>query len=134
MHLGILNSNMSNDWVDARTADQETRRRLDEFLSVLAHRRRRELLYHLERVEVTDVETLASMISRAESEPDGATSDVEDRIRTNLVHVHLPKLEDTNAIEFDQRSEAVRCDGLPTPLERLLETCQHVELEEPIDE
>lgn len=131
MHVGVLDSNMSNDWVGSRTVDGETRRRLDEFLSVLADQRRRELLYHLSQAEVTDVETLVSKVARAEadraSEP--VPGKVRDRVETNLVHVHLPKLADANAIEFDRRSEAIRCDELPGALERLLETCRDAELD-----
>ncbi|MXV62498.1 hypothetical protein GS429_10565 [Natronorubrum sp. JWXQ-INN-674] len=58
------------------------------------------------------------------------SSDLEQRrlrVRTELQHTHLPKLEDAGVLEHDQRSETVRYWTQPS-LEEWLEHAQHKEL------
>lgn len=121
-----------DEWQGPRSWDTETRRRLDELLSVLSERRRRDLLYHLVSTEVTDVKTLAQTLAALqECEPvDEVSPDVLEQVQMNLVHTDLPKLANAGAIEFDPRTEAVRSRELPPMIERLVENCRDIEDEE----
>lgn len=123
---------LPDDWAGPPVADEETRRRLDERLSVLVEQRRRDLLYHLEATEVTDVATLAAtMAARHEqASPEGVPAEVRDQVQTNLVHTHLPKLAGAGAIEYDPRSEAIRYRDPPPQLQRLVDACRDIELED----
>lgn len=121
-----------DDWAGPPVADEETRRRLDELLSVLIEQRRRDLLYHLEATGVTDVETLAATLAalHERAPPDEVPADVQDQVQTNLVHTHLPKLATVGAIEYDPRSEAIRYREPPPQLQRLVDACQDIEVED----
>lgn len=120
------------DWHGPRPSDEETRRRLDDLLSLLSERRRRDLLSHLVAVGVTDVETLAPKVAAAQEavSPDEIPPDVRKQVQTTLVHTHLPKLADAGAIEFDPRTGAIRCRDLPPMLQPLVDTCRDIEGEE----
>ncbi|RQG90600.1 DUF7344 domain-containing protein [Natrarchaeobius chitinivorans] len=107
---------------------------LDLVFDLLSNRRRRYALYFLYEqsdgvatvTDVTDhVVALEGQRDECESAPD-----VEQRkqeVRTELRHVHLPKLEDSGILEHDQRSETVRYWTQPT-LEEWLEHAYHKEL------
>jgi hypothetical protein len=88
---------------------------------VLADRCRRDLLYHLAGVEVADVETLVDVVASGADDPD------RDRMRMELEHNHLPRLADVGAIEYDRRTDVVRCRDLPSLLEPLVDTCREAE-------
>lgn len=120
-----------DDWAGPRTADTGTRRRLDELLSAVADRRRRDILYYLATTDVTDVETLATKLAAADEDaPEGDVPPaVIEEVEMTLVHTHLPKLVDARAVEFDQRSGAVRFRGLPPMLQEIVESCREIEAE-----
>lgn len=98
--------------------------RLGELLAGLARRRRREVLYYLLEHELADLETIATRIARMEREGD------PERIRTDLVHTHLPKLADRGLIEYDRRSGAIRLTDPGDRLVALLEQCRALESEQ----
>ncbi|WP_049920853.1 DUF7344 domain-containing protein [Halopiger djelfimassiliensis] len=106
---------------------------LDLVFDLLSNRRRRYALYVLyEQPDgVATVEELTDDIVSFERQYSGAESetgidDRKQRIRTELQHVHLPKLEDAGMLEHDQRSETVRYWTQPS-LEEWLEHAQHKE-------
>jgi DNA-binding transcriptional ArsR family regulator len=106
----------------------EQRASIDELLSLLGHRRRRDVLYSLVESEVTDVESLAATIAARESDgPSDGIDDERDAVVIDLYHNHLPKLNDRGLIEYDSRSGAVRWTSLPTDVETLLECCHSLE-------
>lgn len=121
-----------DEWAAPPTTSDDTRRRVDGLLHALADRRRRDLVYHLDAVEVTDVETLASKVAavREGTEIDEVPQDVREQVHVNLLHNHLPKLEDAGVIEFDSRSETIRCRNFPPTLERFVDVCRDVEVQE----
>lgn len=123
---------LPDDYGGTPTADPDTRRRIDDLLSLLADRRRRDLLYHLSETGVTDVETLASVVAAVEEgvPRDEVPTDVREHLEVTLTHTHLPKLSDVGAVEFDQRSGAVRYRELPPDLRSLVEPCYDIEVEE----
>ena len=137
----------TDEGLTALTADATPS--LDVVFQLLSNNRRRYALYHLNDQSdgVTTVETLTeSVISfeRMATITDGAPGatvrplsdgDCEDgpteyheRVRMDLTHAHLPKLEDAGLIEHDSRSEMVRYWGQPS-LKELLEHARHKELE-----
>ncbi|WP_254524103.1 DUF7344 domain-containing protein [Natrinema caseinilyticum] len=59
--------------------------------------------------------------------PAGDPRDQQTGIRTELQHVHLPKLEDAGILEHDRRSETVRYWSQPS-LEEWLEHAYHKEI------
>ncbi|AEH35352.1 hypothetical protein Halxa_0713 [Halopiger xanaduensis SH-6] len=87
-----------------------------------------------------DTESISEPEIEAESTPDStvesgsesesastASGDRRRQIRTELQHVHLPKLEDAGVLEHDPRSETVRYWTQPS-LEEWLEHAYHKEL------
>ncbi|WP_224333636.1 DUF7344 domain-containing protein [Haloprofundus halobius] len=128
----MTDDELPDDWAAPPTADEGTRRRLDALLSLLADRRRRDLLYHLETVELTDVGTLAPKVASVSegASIDDISPDVLQQVQIDLVHVQLPKLADIGAIEYDRRSEMIRCRTLPPMLGQLVDCCRDIEAAE----
>ncbi|NKE35540.1 hypothetical protein GWG54_06860 [Natronococcus sp. JC468] len=102
---------------------------IDEYLSLLSDRRRRDVLYCLSEAEVTSVESLAATIVAREASvpPERLSSDDRERVQVDLYHVHLPKLSDRGLIEYDARSGTVRRSSPADALETLLECCYGLE-------
>lgn len=83
---------------------------LDSLFELLANRQRRRVLGYL--VEADDgVATFSDIIDHVVAESGDSTD--EERVAINLHHTHLPKLEDENVVEYDERSETVRYRGGP---------------------
>lgn len=125
-----------DEWPDDKdgpwTADEDTRRRVDELLSLLADQRRRDLLYRIAATDVTDVETLAAQLAAVHEEVslDEVSSETQNQVQVDLVHTHLPKLAAAGAIEYDPRSGVIRCRALPPKLRHLVDTCHAIEVVE----
>ncbi|WP_265112005.1 DUF7344 domain-containing protein [Halosolutus halophilus] len=104
---------------------------LDLIFDMLSNRRRRQVLYDLnDRPDgVATIDELADTVAAREHGSGGTDLDADEhrtQIRTELQHVHLPKLEDAGIIEHDRRSETVRYWTQPS-LEEWLEHAQHKE-------
>lgn len=120
---------MSDDDI-GQSEEQETpvpnggmRPLLGRVFAALANRRRRYVLYCLRDHDQAQVEDLAVQITAWEEDcpiPEAPVEDVE-RVRSELVHSHLPKLEDYDLIEYDPRSETVRYTYPPSLLEEAVE-------------
>lgn len=94
---------------------------LDSLFEILANRQRRHVLGYL--VDTDDgVATFPDIIDHVVAEL-GDSAD-EERTAINLHHTHLPKLEDENAVEYDERSETVRYRGSPAVTEWVEFACQ----------
>ncbi|TYL35996.1 hypothetical protein CV102_24915 [Natronococcus pandeyae] len=104
---------------------------IDELLSALSHRRRRDVLYALSENEVTDVDSLATTIAAREADlpPEQIDDDEREPVLIDLYHNHLPKLADHNLVEYDSRSGAVRWTPLSDDLEQILECCHALEMD-----
>lgn len=105
---------------------------LGEVLDCLTSSRRRHILYYLQEHEVVDVDELATQIASREGDipPQEVTSDHHERIATSLVHTHLPKLADTELIEYDRRSNAIRYANSPSILDKILQLLAQLENEQ----
>ncbi len=83
---------------------------------LLSHRYRRYVLHFLATRPngVSTRRELATVVSESvHDEADPTESDV-NRIATELHHVHLPKLADSNVLDYDSRTGYVRYWGEPT--------------------
>lgn len=83
--------------------------RLDDELKALASPERREVLDHFIATDtvVADVEVLSCKVARLRADG-GSGRPSTEAARTELHHVHLPKLTDCGLVEYDTRSETVR--------------------------
>lgn len=102
-------------------APQESTVSIEAALELLAQRERRLLLIYLrdstERVATT--EELVEHICQREAEQTGEVCD-PDNLKSELHHIHLPKLTEEGVLEYDPRSQHLRYDG-DKRLERCLE-------------
>lgn len=87
---------------------------LDRIFDLLASRRRRYVLYHLDETD-TDVVTLDEVAERVaawERKWDGLDDrerdDHREHVRVALHHNHLPRLANAGLIDYDARSHTVR--------------------------
>ncbi|QLG48206.1 DUF7344 domain-containing protein [Natrinema halophilum] len=82
----------------------------------------------LERTaETNDADDAVTTSSTFDLGSDREPVDKQTGIRTELTHVHLPKLEDAGILEHDRRSETVRYWSQPS-LEEWLEHAYHKEV------
>lgn len=83
---------------------------LTRVFSSLSTQRRRYVLYQLQDTPYMQVDDLAVQIAAWEQDipVDEVTADQCKRVQTDLVHSHLPKLDDYDIVDYDARSEAVR--------------------------
>lgn len=102
---------------------------LDEVLHCLSSSRRRTVLYHLQDVEIADVDELAKRV--AANERDSSTGEVpaphRKKVETQLVHNHLPKMAEAQLVEYDRRSSTVRYREPPGLLSTVLELLARLE-------
>lgn len=111
-----------NDW---HARGDEGSDSIDASFDALSDPRRRSLCRYVMRTEtdvVTSEELTDYVVDRA---PETAAADVErQRVATELRHVHLPKLDEADVVEYDRRSETVHVDRetLTAHLERVRAT------------
>jgi DNA-binding transcriptional ArsR family regulator len=112
---------MGSDAFD-RPADDPA---LDRVFDVLADERRRDVLYFLQKGadDTANVETLADHLAGSESSErdDSETAGESDRSETidereqtiaiQLSHVHLPKLDAADIVEYEPDSQTVEYEG-----------------------
>jgi hypothetical protein len=108
----------------------EQRSSVDELLSLLSNRRRRDVLYCLSETDVASIESLATTIAAREASvpAERVSLDVREEVLIDLYHAHLPKLADRRLIEYDRRSGTVRWSASSEELEALLERCYELEV------
>lgn len=85
---------------------------LDEFLELLADRRRRYALYCLDEADetVVSLEELSDQVVQRERNWDDDGTPAEDHgenVRIELHHNHLPRLSDAGLIDYDSRTKTV---------------------------
>lgn len=109
---------------------------LDQLFEVLAHRRRRYVLYYLADAEdrVVTLDELADVLCAWEREWNGRTdrrrTDHRESVRIDLHHARLPQLANAGFVEYDARSRTVRSrveDALPESAPRESDECSHLE-------
>lgn len=110
--------------------DSERTVELDTVFDVLRDSRRRYVLYVLQEADESDVpfEAVVEGVRRYEA-GDGVGAELPPRqfVRTDLVHVHLPKLESVGVLDRDPRTGVVQFHGDPL-LEEWAERTREFEL------
>lgn len=84
--------------------------RIDRILTVLADKDRRRVVEYFSRngTETETVEVLGARLARLTVKTDGTAAPSTKTVRTELHHVHLPKLEEYGVVEYDARTGQVR--------------------------
>ena len=85
---------------------------MDEMLDILASQERREILHTLSNMDEETIsfdEVVRVLVDFREEESGRRPS--FDQMQGTLLHVHLPKFEETGIIEYDERSEQLRYRG-----------------------
>lgn len=113
------------------TRDPTITDRLDADFDVLSDPHRRYLLYHLFSMDddVTDLDAAVDAV--CEYEAAGTGSDdrpPREAVRTELHHVHLPRLRKVGLLDYDSRQGTIRFDGRPS-LEELTEHARYGEMD-----
>jgi hypothetical protein len=121
--MTISNPNTYDDLTTEESSGDVDRRydadRIDERFEVLADARRRRALRYLSESDetVTSVQTLAETVAAREQ-----GNPPPDRVLVSLRHVHLPKLDAADVLDYASDRSEVRYEGAPV-IERLLERC-----------
>lgn len=96
---------------------------MESVMRVLAHPTRRFLLYYLRSEDVASVGDMATAIAGVQL--DTARNDIPDdhleRVERNLIHNHLPKLQQADFLEYDSRTKTMRFANPPGLLEEFLD-------------
>ena len=94
----------------------------DQFYRALASARRRRLLSFVIEHSESTVDELATVLAGWETTETGAmaTAEDHDRITLELVHSHLPMLEDLGLVEYDADTEVVRVEDVDAVVEDLI--------------
>lgn len=102
---------------------------VDDVLNALADRRRRLVLYYLRDEGTAGIDEVADHVAAAEEDVpvDGVTDEQRARVKTSLVHAHLPQLVDAGLVEYDRRTGVIRYAHPPTLLEKLLGVLGEIE-------
>lgn len=114
----------------AKAKDLPPRLGDDQFYSALAAPHRRRLLFYLLEAEESTVEELTSVLSGWEITPSGTMQTAADRseIRLQLLHNHLPRLDDSGLIAYDSDAGTVQLASLEPRVTEIIE--QSVEAEQ----
>lgn len=104
---------------------------LEVVFRCLTDPKRRFVLYYLQDNEIVTVNELAEQVAGWESEipPEKVDAEHRERIATELVHTHLPKLADALFIEYDRRSNTIRYTDPPALLDEVLRLIAQLENE-----
>jgi len=96
---------------------------LDRIFGALSHRCRRYILYYLREHGTADVDDVVTHVAiRKQGVADGDVSEAtRQRIKTDIVHTHIEKLEDYRLVDYDRRSETVCYSYPPTLLNEIID-------------
>lgn len=107
----------SDEWCGMTPRDRGlTAPMVDDVFELLADwRRRAVVLYFASGDEsAATVDTLATAVAQRSVGREGISVSSESAVRTDLVEVHLPRLDEKGVLDFDGRSESVHYWGQPT--------------------
>lgn len=100
--------------------------KLDAIFDLLSNEHRRHILYHFHE-QPQAVATVDELVRHLRTQFDAREAGDTDRLRIQLLHSHLPKLESHGILEYNERSETVRYrDG--SGFERLVACAKFVEI------
>lgn len=91
-----------------RSVDHETELDPSQIHNILRNDRRRAVIKHVKRSEEPlAVDTLAEHIASVETEESPPPRDVRKSVYVSLHQTHLPKLDELDIIEYDQRDQQI---------------------------
>lgn len=97
----------------------------DAVFRALSETERRYVLYYLRTRNSVTVEelatVLASWLGAGDADSEVVTPDDRTRVRTQLHHVHLPRLEDEGFVRYDRVSGEVELAEVPETLDAVLD-------------
>lgn len=99
----------------------------DEIFDVLSNHRRRYALHYLKRSEEnTELGTLSERVAAWENEVSTSevSSDQRKRVYTSLQRYHLPKMDEVDLVDYDERSGEVRLTDRADELDLYMEVVQ----------
>lgn len=115
-----------------RSISDGGRNPIDRILLALSEPRCRYLLYYLDDRGDAYIEEVARFIAACERgcDPSESSEDHVEQVKRDLYHVHLPKLAESNIIDYDRRSRAMCFQNPPPNLSSFLGLASTVELSE----
>lgn len=100
----------------------------DKFYRALTARRRRRILAHLLACDRCTVAELVDVLCGWEAATSRTVDASEaEQLRIELLHRHIPMLEDAGLLRYDQDADEVTAEALSEPVEQLVR--QSVEAE-----
>lgn len=123
------NRSGDGDHAEVRVVEDGGKALLTRIFGALSHRRRRYVVYYLRDEEEATVTELARIVVAAERgiPREEVPEDALEPVKTDLVHTHLPKLEDFKITEYDPRSEAVCYTHRPNVLDEIVDVAVTIE-------
>lgn len=106
---------------DSDTVDELSR---DDIFEVLSNRRRRYTLHYLKgNGDAATLGGVAEQVAAWENETavEDVTADQRKRVYTSLQQFHLPKLDDQDVVEFDERSGRIELTAAADDLDVYVE-------------
>lgn len=120
---GNRDSGTSSQTDRSEEGDTESVLTDDEFYRALASVRRRRILAYLLEQEESTVDELAGVLAswEATATDDIATQNAHQRMKTSLVHVHLPMLAATGLVDYDSSEGSVMLGPLDERIRTLIQ-------------
>lgn len=102
---------------------------LERIMTGLQNIHRRYLLYYLQGEDPCDFDEAARQIAawEYECEPVDVSTQVHDQIKFELYHIHIPKLENLDIIDYDDQAGAIRYDDPPESLDDFIDLAREEE-------
>jgi hypothetical protein len=103
----------------------------DETFEMLSNRRRRFIIHYLQdRAEPVSLSDLAEQVAAWENDVDIARISASERktVYTSLQQFHLPKMDETGVVEFDQRAGEVTLTDAARGLDLYLEVVDRYDI------
>jgi len=103
----------------------------DETFEMLSNRRRRYIIHYLQDTESTvTLSDLAEQVAAWENETDIAAISANERktVYTSLQQFHLPKMDETGVVEFDDRAGEVELTDAAEGLDLYLEVVDEYDI------
>lgn len=96
---------------------------LNRILASLRGAHRRYLLYYLREEDPCDLDEASRRIAAWEYEchPADVPSEIQDRIKSELYHIHIPKLDDLDVIKYDDQTGMIRHHDPPEGLDDFID-------------
>jgi len=127
---GTSREQLSPDEPEPSTSEQPSLSR-DETFEMLSNRRRRYIIHYLQDEDAAaTLSDLSEQVAAWENDIDIAALSASERktVYTSLQQFHLPKMDETGAVEFDQRAGEVELTDAAEELDLYLEVVDRYDI------